>query len=63
LGTIKPTTTLGSSRAATAFIATAVQWAVTGDAIVIAENRASQLAAFAAMSALSTEPDGPAIAT
>ena len=63
LGTIEPTTTLGPSGAATALIATAVQWTVTGDAIVVAENGASQLAAFAGMGALSTESDGPAIAT
>ena len=63
LGTIEPATTLGPSGAATALVAAAVQWTIAGDPIVVAENGASHLAAFAGMGALSTEPDGPAVTT
>jgi hypothetical protein len=61
--TIEPATTLRSSGAAPAFIAAAVQRTVTGDPIVIAEDRASDLAAFARVGALSAESDGPATTT
>ena len=63
LGAIETATTLGSSRAATALIAAAVQRAIAGDPIVVAEDRASHLAAFARLGALPTEPDGAAAAT
>jgi hypothetical protein len=45
--TIEPTATLGSGGAATAFIAAAVQRTIAGDPIVVAEDRSSDLAAFA----------------
>ncbi len=61
LGTIEPATTLGPGGAATALVAAAVQWTIAGDPIVVAENGASHLAAFAGMGALSTEPDSPAV--
>ena len=60
LSAIEPTTTLGSCGAATALEAATVQRTITGDPIVVAEDRSSHLAAFAGMGALPTEPDGPA---
>ena len=44
--TIEPATTLGSSGATAALIAAAVKGAVTGNPIVVAEDRSSDLAAF-----------------
>jgi hypothetical protein len=60
--TIESTATLGSSGAAATLIAAAVQRTITGDSIVVAENRAPYLATFARMGALPTEPDGAAAA-
>jgi hypothetical protein len=60
--TIEPTATLGSSGAAATLITAAVQRTIAGDSIVVAEDRAPDLAAFARMSALPTEPDGAAAA-
>jgi len=57
---IEPAATLGSRGATTTLIAAAVQSTITGDPIVVAENSASHLAAFASSGALPTEPDGPA---
>ncbi len=59
---IEPTATLGSSGAAATLIAAAVQRTIAGDSIVVAENRSSDLGAFARMGALPTEPDGAATA-
>jgi hypothetical protein len=61
--TVEPATTLGSSGAATTFVAAAVQGTIAGDPVVIAEDRSSHLTAFAGMRALPTKPDGPAAAT
>jgi hypothetical protein len=63
LGTIETATALGSSRAATTLEAAAVQGTIAGDPIVVAENSASRLAAFAGVGALPTKSDGPAITT
>jgi hypothetical protein len=63
LTTVEPTTTLCSSRAATTFVAAAVQRTVAGDPVVIAEDGSSHLAAFAGLGALPTEPDGAAATT
>lgn len=63
LGTIEPATTLGPSGAAAALISAAVQRAIGGDPVVVAENGSSYLAAFAGMSTLPPEADGPAITT
>jgi hypothetical protein len=60
--TIVPTATLGSSGAAATLITAAVQRTIAGDSIVVAEDRAPYLAAFARMGALPTEPDGAAAA-
>jgi hypothetical protein len=60
---IEPTATLGSSGAAATLIAAAVQRTIAGDSIVVAENRSSDLGAFARMGALPTEPDGAAAAS
>jgi hypothetical protein len=59
---IEPTATLGSSGAAATLIAAAVQRTIAGDSVVVAENRAPHLAAFARMGALPTKPDGAAAA-
>ena len=63
LTTVEPATTLGSSGAATTFVAAAVQRTIAGDPVVIAEDGSSHLAAFAGMGALPTEPDGAAATT
>jgi len=63
LSAIQPATTLRSGGAAAALVAATVQRTITGDAIVVAEDGASDLAAFACLSALPTEPDGPAATT
>ena len=60
---IESATTLGSCGAAPTLIAAAVQSTIAGDPIVVAENGASHLAAFARSGALATEPDGPATTT
>jgi hypothetical protein len=60
LGAIEPATTLGARGAATTLIAAAVQSAIAGDSVVVAEDRAAYLAAFARLGTLPTEPDGPA---
>ena len=62
LRTIEPTATLGSSGAAAALKTAAVQRTIAGDPVVVAENRAPNLAAFACVGALATEPDGAAAA-
>ncbi len=62
LTTIEPATTLGSSRAATALEAAAVQRTVAGDPVVIAEDGSTRLAAFARVGALPAKPNGSAIA-
>jgi hypothetical protein len=61
LTTIEAATTLGSGGAAATLVATAVQRSVTGDAIIVAEDGSSHLAAFARIGALPTESDGPAV--
>jgi hypothetical protein len=61
--TVEPTTTLGSSRAATTFVAAAVQRTIAGDSVVIAEYGSAHLATFAGMGALPAEPDGAAATT
>ena len=60
LVTIKPATTLGSSGAAAALVAAAIQGTVTGDPVGIAEDSASHLTTFTCVGALPAEPDGPA---
>ena len=60
--TIEPTATLRSSGAAATLIAAAVQRTIAGDSIVVAEDRAPYLAAFARLGALPTKPDGAAAA-
>ena len=61
LTTIEPAAALGSSRAATTFIAAAVQRSIAGNAIVVAEDGPSGLAAFARTRALPAQADGPAV--
>ena len=63
VGTIEPAATLGSSGAAAALIAAAVERPVTGDPIVIAEDGSPRLAAFAGLGALPPEADGAATTT
>ena len=59
-GAIEPAATLRSSGAAATFIAAAVERTIAGDPIVVAEDGPSRLAAFASISALAAETDGPA---
>jgi hypothetical protein len=62
-GAVEPATTLRSGRTATTLKAAAVQRTVAGDPIVIAEDGATDLAAFARVGALPAEPNGPAATT
>ena len=63
LGAIQPAATLRSGGAAAALVTAAIQRTVTSDPIVVTEYGASDLAAFACLGALPTEPDGPAATT
>jgi hypothetical protein len=62
-GAIEPTAALGSRGATTTLIPAAVQSAIAGDSIVVAEDGAAYLAAFARLGTLPTEPDRPAAAS
>lgn len=63
LGAVEPATTLRSGGAAASLVTAAVQRTIAGDAIVVAENGPSDLAAFTRLSALPTEADGAATTT
>lgn len=62
-GTIESATALGSCRAATTLVTAAVERSIARDPIVIAEDRAPDLAAFARVGTLPAQPNGPAAAT
>src|SRR5215211_5482760 len=57
---IESTTALRPGGAATTFVAAAVQSTITGNPVVIAENGASNLTAFAGLGALPAEADSSA---
>ena len=60
LDAIETATAMGTGRAATEFIAAAIECAVAGDAIVVTRDRAPVLAAFVGRRALTTQTDRPA---